>query len=153
MASKPLCLVSAGHRPSGRRETNHRWYNHCLVIILYCIYSNQQNNAHKVNRNGNSNRNRNWSTPKRNPNQVPFPSGAKYDSYLDDSDLSLTPGKGGKKGKGKSINHLLSFQSYEETDENKNNREKTGCTTLGSSKGYRGSHGKEDYLQESFITI
>lgn len=132
MASKPLCLVSAGHRPSGRRETNH---------------SNQQNNAHKVNRNGNSNRNRNWSTPKRNPNQVPFPSGAKYDSYLDDSDLSLTPGKGGKKGKGKSINHLLSFQSYEETDENKNNRKKTGRTTLGSSKGYRGSHGKEDYLQ------
>jgi hypothetical protein len=139
MASKPLCLVSAGHRPSGRRETNH---------------SNQPTSSTRgVNRNGNSNRNRNWSTPKRNSNSsnVPFPSAArydKYDSYLDDNDLSLvskSSSSNNKKGKGKSINHLLSFQSYEETDENKNLRKNKIKNP--NSKGYRGSHGKEDYLQ------
>jgi len=129
MASKPLCLVSAGHQ-ARRRETNH---------------STNQTNSQRANRNSNSNRNKNWTGPKRQsqyqPMTCPSPSAGKYDLVdYEDSDLIS------RKKKGKSVNHLLNFQSYENAPDGQS-RDQNRRRTRTKSQRYRGSHGKEDYVQ------
>jgi len=128
MASKPLCLVSAGHQ-ARRRETNHS--------------TNQPQNQ-RANRNSNSNRNKNWTGPKRQSNyqpMAPLPSAGKYDLVdYEDSDLIS------RKKKGKSVNHLLNFQSYENAPDAQS-RDQNKRRTRTKSQRYRGSHGKEDYVQ------
>jgi hypothetical protein len=128
MASKPLCLVSAGHQ-ARRRETNH---------------STNQTQNQRANRNSNSNRNKNWTGPKRQSNfqpMAPLPSAGKYDLVdYEDSDLIS------RKKKGKSVNHLLNFQSYENAPDAQS-RDQNKRRTRTKSQRYRGSHGKEDYVQ------
>jgi len=128
MASKPLCLVSAGHQ-ARRRETNH---------------STNQTQNQRANRNSNSNRNKNWSGPKRQSNyqpMAPLPSAGKYDLVdYEDSDLIS------RKKKGKSVNHLLNFQSYENAPDTQS-RDQNKRRIRTKSQRYRGSHGKEDYVQ------
>lgn len=129
MASKPLCLVSAGHQ-ARRRETNH---------------STNQSQNQRANRNSNSNRNKNWAGPKRQSNfqpMAPLPSAGKYDLMdYEDSDLIS------RKKKGKSVNHLLNFQSYENAPDAQSRDQNNKRRTRTKSQRYRGSHGKEDYVQ------
>ena len=119
MASKPLCLVSAGHQ-ARRRETNHRNGINFLkfeffrvltntVLILFqvlkrffmSIQSTNQTQNQRANRNSNSNRNKNWTGPKRQSNfqpMAPLPSAGKYDLVdYEDSDL-ISRQKKGKSG-------------------------------------------------------
>lgn len=128
MASKPLCLVSAGHQ-ARRRETNHS--------------TNFPPNQ-RANRNSNSNRHKNWTGQKRQTNyQTPLVSAGKYDlAEYEDTDLL----NGGRKKKGKSVNHLLNFQSYE-NDQDASGRDQNRRRNRTNSTRYRGSHGKEDYVQ------
>lgn len=123
MSSRPLCLVSAGH-PGRAREINH---------------SNRNNAAgSKSNRNGNSNRKQqlrtNWNA---RASKAPFPSAGKAANLLGDEPVI--------KGKGKNMNHLLNFQSYESA---------SPSTTGGARKAGRTRHitprmpkGKEEFVQ------
>lgn len=125
MSSRPLCLVSAGH-PGRAREINH---------------SNRNNaNGSKSNRNGNSNRKQqlrtNWNA---RGSKAPFPSAGKAGS------CNLLGDEPVIKGKGKNMNHLLNFQSYESV---------SPSTIGGARKGGRTRHitprmpkGKEEFVQ------
>ena len=111
MASKPLCLVSAGHQ-ARRRETNHR--NNGINFSKFEFFrvltntgffisfkSTNQTQNQRANRNSNSNRNKNWTGPKRQSNfqpMAPLPSAGKYDLVdYEDSDL-ISRKKKGKSG-------------------------------------------------------
>lgn len=136
MASKPLSLVSAGHQ-ARRRETNHSGSSSSSGLA-----PNQSGGKKKRT----NQRNRNWSAPKRggagaNGLTAPFPAAGKYDLIMDEDEAL-----GGRKKKGKTINHLLNFQSYtNDQTVTRDNRDKRRNRT--NSHRYRGSHGKEDYVQ------
>jgi len=128
MASKSLCLASAGP-PARRRETNH---------------SPASNNLKGNNRNTNSNRNKN------RRQHAPMPSaggsrklsesalGNELSDFTLDDPLETTRGR----NRGRSANHLVSFQPQHQPVHQKN--EKRVRT---KSSRYHGSHGKEDHVQ------
>jgi len=125
MSSRPLSLVSAGHQARQREISHSR--------------GDKPTGSGKTNRNGNSNRKpQRVNYNNRQKTAAPFPSAGKRD-LLNDAPLV----SGSKQIRGGSLNHLLSFQSYEtQPQSNRSPR-------YSKNYGKRNFRSKEEFLQST----